>query len=67
MRRSADSLRMGIPWKDSDSEEIAPSARRIPLPKIETTIVQSATPANVDGHGDGRIVKRGRRLTHVDV
>jgi 5-methylthioadenosine/S-adenosylhomocysteine deaminase len=39
-----------------------------PLAQIETTIVQSATPANVDTVMiDGRIIKRAGRLVHVDV
>jgi 5-methylthioadenosine/S-adenosylhomocysteine deaminase len=39
-----------------------------PLAQIETTIVQSATPANVDTVMiDGRIVKHGGHLTHFNV
>jgi len=39
-----------------------------PLANIETTIVQSATPTNVDTViVDGRILKRHGRLTHYDV
>ena len=39
-----------------------------PLANIETTIVQSATPENVDTvMVDGRIVKRGGRLVGYDV
>ena len=39
-----------------------------PLAQIETTVVQSATPANVDTVMiDGRIIKRGGHLTHLDV
>lgn len=39
-----------------------------PLANIETTVVQSATPANVDTvMVDGRLVKRGGRLTTFDV
>jgi cytosine/adenosine deaminase-related metal-dependent hydrolase len=39
-----------------------------PLAQIETTIVQSATPANVDTVMiDGRIIKRAGHLVHVDV
>jgi 5-methylthioadenosine/S-adenosylhomocysteine deaminase len=39
-----------------------------PLAQIETTVVQSATPANVDTvMVDGRILKRHGRLLHYDV
>jgi 5-methylthioadenosine/S-adenosylhomocysteine deaminase len=39
-----------------------------PLANIETTIVQSASPANVDTViADGRIIKRHGRLLHLDV
>jgi 5-methylthioadenosine/S-adenosylhomocysteine deaminase len=39
-----------------------------PLAQIETTVVQSATPANVDTvMVDGRILKREGRLLHFDV
>jgi 5-methylthioadenosine/S-adenosylhomocysteine deaminase len=39
-----------------------------PLAQIETTVVQSATPANVDTViVDGRILKRDGRLVHFDV
>ena len=39
-----------------------------PLANIETTVVQSATPANVDTvMVDGRILKRHGRLLHYDV
>ncbi len=39
-----------------------------PLAQIETTVVQSATPANVDTvMVDGRIIKRDGRLLHFDV
>jgi 5-methylthioadenosine/S-adenosylhomocysteine deaminase len=39
-----------------------------PLAQIETTIVQSAMPINVDTvMVDGRVIKRGGRLLHVDV
>lgn len=39
-----------------------------PLANIETTVVQSATPANVDTvMVDGRLVKHGGRLTKFDV
>jgi 5-methylthioadenosine/S-adenosylhomocysteine deaminase len=100
---------MGIPWKDTDTEQISaigfreaiamatingahalglgditgsltPGKRAdlimirttdlniAPLAQIETTIVQSATPANVDTVMiDGRIVKRGGHLTHFNV
>lgn len=40
----------------------------VPLANIEATIVQSATPANVDTViADGRLLKRHRRLLHLDV
>ncbi len=39
-----------------------------PLAQIETTVVQSATPANVDTvMVDGRIIKRAGHLMHFDV
>lgn len=39
-----------------------------PLANIETTIVQSATPANVDTvMVDGDLIKRGGQLLHLDV
>jgi len=39
-----------------------------PLANIETTVVQSTTPANVDTvMVDGRIIKRHGRLLHYDV
>src|SRR5262249_36599061 len=39
-----------------------------PLANIETTVVQSATPANVDTvMVDGRILKRHGRLLHYDL
>lgn len=39
-----------------------------PLAQIETAIVQSATPANVDTvMVDGRIIKRAGHLLHVDI
>jgi cytosine/adenosine deaminase-related metal-dependent hydrolase len=39
-----------------------------PLAQIETTIVQSATPGNVDTVMiDGRIIKRAGHLMHFDV
>jgi 5-methylthioadenosine/S-adenosylhomocysteine deaminase len=39
-----------------------------PLAQIETTVVQSATPANVDTvMVDGRILKRHGHLLHFDV
>jgi 5-methylthioadenosine/S-adenosylhomocysteine deaminase len=100
---------MGIPWKDTDTEEIAPigfqeiieiattnGARALgladitgsltpgkradlilirttdlniaPIAQIETTVVQSATPANVDTVMiDGRIIKRAGHLLHFAV
>ena len=40
----------------------------VPLAQIETTVVQSATPENVDTvMVDGRIIKRHGRLLHFDV
>jgi cytosine/adenosine deaminase-related metal-dependent hydrolase len=39
-----------------------------PIAQIETTVVQSATPANVDTVMiDGRIIKRAGHLLHFDV
>jgi 5-methylthioadenosine/S-adenosylhomocysteine deaminase len=39
-----------------------------PLAQIETTVVQAATPANVDTvMVDGRIIKRGGQLVHFHV
>jgi 5-methylthioadenosine/S-adenosylhomocysteine deaminase len=100
---------MGIPWKETDTEEYAPigfqeviematikGARALglgditgsltagkradlilirttdlniaPLAQIETAVVQSATPANVDTVMiDGRIIKRAGHLIHFDV
>lgn len=100
---------MGIPWKESDTEEISPigfgeviematinGARALglgdvtgsltpgkradlilirttdlnvaPLAQIETTVVQSATPENVDTvMVDGRILKHHGRLLLFDV
>jgi 5-methylthioadenosine/S-adenosylhomocysteine deaminase len=100
---------MGIPWKESDTEAIAPvsfyeavematinGARALgladvtgsltpgkradiilirttdlniaPLANIETTVVQSATPENVDTvMVDGRLIKRNGKLLGFDV
>ena len=100
---------MGIPWKESDTETIAPvsfyeaikmatinGARALgladitgsltpgkradiilirttdlniaPLANIETTVVQSATPENVDTvMVDGRLIKRNGQLLGFDV
>jgi cytosine/adenosine deaminase-related metal-dependent hydrolase len=73
--RGAEALGLGAvtgsltPGKRADIILIRTTDLNIaPLANIETTVVQSATPANVDTvMVDGRILKRHGRLTQLDV